>query len=411
MEVQMRLNIFAALRSLTLFLAFAACACANASDSIFSEQLGIKRCVQTGLFAEYLNEDYDRGDNESADNLSNSSEYWLDIEPENFAVVESFAPNEIYGAENLENEFERQDEQGESSATLANDSFSFSKDVIIRGSVNLPSISSIQIWGNGYYGKGHVRPKDWYGRVDEKNSGAVIGLNLPIGVGTISAYYNYHKNTASYARRSVRQKSDGVGMAFYANVGGFYMTALGLYGDDGYTARDLNGRYARSNFGGHQTTGFFETGYEMSTLGMFVLKPFGSYQYTNLQHGNFNTDTLVTRSGKRKYNSCLMTLGSRVILNLAGMDVFTMEGRMAWVTQLRKRNESIHSFCYGRIPGTTTLAQPYYHGRGAGSDAFWGGLGLRLSLLGALSISADYDCLVNKYQTTNEGSLSLLLGF
>ncbi len=128
----------------------------------------------------------------------------------------------------------------------------------------------------------------------------------------------------------------------------------------------------------------------MATLGMFVLKPFGSYQYTNLKHGNFNTATLAQYAGKRSYNSCLMTLGSRVVLNLAGLDAFTLEGRMAWITQLRKRTESIQSFCYGRVPGTVSMSQPYFHGTGAGSDLFWGGIGLRLSLKGTLSVSADY---------------------
>ena len=140
----------------------------------------------------------------------------------------------------------------------------------------------------------------------------------------------------------------------------------------------------------------------MATRGMFVLKPFGSYQYTNLKHGAFDVQTLRQFPGKRNYNSCLMTLGSRVDLNLAGLDVFTMEGRMAWVTQLRKRDESIQTFCYGRVPGTVSMAQPYFKGNGAGSDFFWGGIGLRLCLRGSLSVSADYDCLVNKYQTLNE---------
>ena len=88
-----------------------------------------------------------------------------------------------------------------------------------------------------------------------------------------------------------------------------------------------------------------------------------------------------------------------------------MEGRMAWITQLRQRNESIQTFNYGRVPGTISMAQPYFEGSGAGSDFFRGGVGLRLSLWGALSVSADYDCLINKYQTLNEGSLSLLFGF
>ena len=289
--------------------------------------------------------------------------------------------------------------------------FGVSRDAVVRGAVNLPPIEAIQFWGNGYYGSGHIRPRNWDERIKTNNTGAALGLNLPLGNATISAYYNYQRNRTNLSQRRVRQEDNGVGMAFYLNSGGFYITALGVYGDDNYKARDIAGQLGAISFGGYQATGFFETGYEMATRGMFVLKPFGSYQYTNLKHGAFDVQTLRQFPGKRNYNSCLMTLGSRVDLNLAGLDVFTMEGRMAWVTQLRKRDESIQTFCYGRVPGTVSMAQPYFKGNGAGSDFFWGGIGLRLCLRGSLSVSADYDCLVNKYQTLNEGSLSLLFGF
>lgn len=363
-----------------------------------------------GVFARYL-----QSENDVTNDWKTSSaltEPYAPISPESFARVDSLSASSVYwNNEAIERGFEEDEDEGRTEGVFTPNAFSASHEMIVRGSVHLPSINSIQFWGNGYVGSGHIRPVNWDGRVLGNNSGAALGLNLPLGIATISAYYNYHRNRMVFAGRKVQQKDDGFGMALYTNVGGFYMTAAGCYGDDGYAACDLNGRYAGLNFGGRQATGFFETGYEMATLGMFVLKPFGSYQYTNLQHENFDTRTLRKLDGKKKYNSCLMTLGSRVILNLAGLDVCTMEGRMAWVTQLRKRNESIQSFCYGRVPGTFSMAQPYYKGTGAGSDFFWGGLGVRLSLLGALSVSADYDCLVNKYQTLNEGSISLLLGF
>lgn len=345
-------------------------------------------------------------------NADSNAFYEDALSPDAFANVSSFsAIASNLTTEELEPGFAEREPQAVAQGYYYGAPFGASQDAIVRGSVNLPSLNSIQFWGNGYFGYGHVTPKNWDGRVLNNNSGGAFGINVPLGLATLSGYYNYHRNRSKTAGRKIQQESDGGGLVFYFNAGGFYMSALGIYGDDGYTASDLNYRYPTRFIGGRQATGFFETGYEMATLGMFVLKPFCSYQYTNAQHGRFDLNTLERLDGKKKYNSCLMTLGSHVDLNLAGLDVFTLEGRMAWITQLRKRSESIQTFCYGRVPGTMGLAQPYFQGSGAGNDAFWGGIGLRLSLFGALSVSADYDCLVNKYQTLNEGSVSLLFGF
>ncbi|MBQ9812302.1 MAG: autotransporter outer membrane beta-barrel domain-containing protein [Thermoguttaceae bacterium] len=372
--------------------AFAAASLAQAS--IFPEDVYAPSLERRGVFEEYL------GDEAPIEPSVG------DLELEQDTALTSRALGVF--TEELYKGFEERDVVEEASGYYAGNAFGEPGETIVRGSVNLPSIKSIQFWGNGYVGSGHVNPINGAGRVENKNEGAAVGLNLPIGLGTISAYYNYHRNRSTFSLNRVNQTVDGVGMAFYLNQGGFYATALGVYGEDSYKA---SAQGATARFSGNQVTGFVETGYEMATLGMFVLKPFCSYQYTNLKHGAFDTETLARLDGKRKYNSCLMTLGSRVDLNLAGLDVFTMEGRMAWITQLRQKNESVQTFNYGRVPGTVGMAQPYFTGDGAGSDFFWGGVGLRLSLWGALSVSADYDCLINKYQTLNEGSLSLLFGF
>ncbi len=323
--------------------------------------------------------------------------------------------------------------QGASEVAYSGSNSYFSQDVVIRGSVlNMPSLTSLQFWGNGYVGYGHVTPKRER-RVGEDLSGTAFGLNVPLGFATVSAYYDYHKNRAYYDANTIRQHSDAFGASVYLNVGDFYAVASGLYGDDGYLGRSVATLFPAtseealggeenesleptsvvnsSRIKGCQQTWYFETGYEMATLGLFSLQPFAAYQYSNLKHGDFDVDSLVNTGGTRKYNSCLATLGSRVNVNLAGMDVFSLQGRMAWLTQMRKKNEAFHSFSYGRVPGTISPSQPYFVGKGAGSDYFWGGLGLRLSLKGMLAVSADYDCLINKYQTLNVGSLGLLIGF
>jgi len=323
--------------------------------------------------------------------------------------------------------------QGTSDATFSGNNCSFSQDVIIRGSVlNFPSLTSLQFWGNGYVGYGHVTPKH-ESRVGEDLSGAAFGLNVPLGVATLSAYYDYHRNRAQYDSKTIRQHCDAFGASLYLNVGDFYAVASGLYGDDGYIGRtttkvvpaateeslleegtesaEPTSVLKTSRVKGCQQTWYFETGYEMATLGLFSLQPFAAYEYANLKHGGFDVNTLDTTGVTRKYNSCLATLGSRVNVNLAGMDVFALQGRMAWLTQLRKKNEAFHNFSYGRVPGTISPSQPYFLGKDAGSDYFWGGIGTRLSFKGMIAVSADYDCLINKYQTLNVGSLGLLNGF
>ncbi|MBQ5790512.1 MAG: autotransporter outer membrane beta-barrel domain-containing protein [Thermoguttaceae bacterium] len=304
----------------------------------------------------------------------------------------------------------RSDVAPRSEATFNGSSFSFSQDVVVRGSVRLPELKSFQFWGNGYLGSGEIRPYKWDGEIDANATGAQVGVNMPMGALNFTAYYNYHRNSVKYSGRNIRQNDHMLGAGVYLHAGPLYFTALANYGDDGYQAK--GGEVGSASYDGYQASGYFETGYEMRTLGLFVLKPFGSYQYSYLEHDNFNPNSLRKINGdKRDYDACYMTLGSRVDVNLAGLDSFTLQGRMAWVTQLRSKNESIQNYCFGRVPGTFAPSSPYYQGEGAGDNFFWGGVGLRLSLWGALAVAGDYDCLVNKATTLHVGSLGLLLGF
>ncbi|MBR4833105.1 MAG: autotransporter outer membrane beta-barrel domain-containing protein [Thermoguttaceae bacterium] len=304
----------------------------------------------------------------------------------------------------------RSDAAPRSEAVFNGSSLAFSQDVVVRGSVRLPELKSLQFWGNGYLGSGEIRPTKTRDEIDANATGAQIGVNMPMGSLNFTAYYNYHRNRVKYDGKSVRQNDNLVGAGVYLHAGDFYFTALANYGDDGYKAQ--GGSVGSASYDGCQATGYFETGYEMRTLGLFVLKPFGSYQYSYLEHDDFNPNTLSKIGGaKRDYDACYMTLGSRIDVNLAGLDSFTLQGRMAWVSQLRSRNESIQNFCFGRVPGTIAPTSPYYKGEGAGDDFFWGGVGLRLSLWGALAIAGDYDCLVSKEQTFHIGSMGLLFGF
>ncbi len=285
----------------------------------------------------------------------------------------------------------------------------FSQDVVVRGSVALPSFKALQFWGNAYSGSGHVDPIGWDGaRVKNNVTGASIGLNLPLGAATITGFYNYHRDREFLPQTRVEQQDSSYGMAFYLNSGGFYLSASGLYGMDKYCASRSD---AKKKFDGTQCAGRFETGYSMMQGGMFVLEPYAAYQYSNVRCDGFDPVGWETIGGKKKYNSCTATLGSRVDLNLAGLDAFTLQGRMAWIAELRSRSESSTTFAYGRVPGTFSPSSPYYVGSGVGKNSFQAGVGLRLSLWGALAVSTDYDCLFSKRQAVHIGSLGLLFGF
>ena len=285
----------------------------------------------------------------------------------------------------------------------------FSQDVVVRGSVALPSFKALQFWGNAYSGSGHVDPNGWDGaRVKNNVTGASVGLNLPLGAATITGFYNYHRDREFLPQTRVEQRDNSYGMAFYLNSGGFYLSASGMYGTDKYHASRGE---AKKKFDGTQCAGRFETGYSMMRGGMFVLEPYGAYQYSNVRHDGFDPVAWEGVGAKKKYNSCTATLGSRVDLNLAGLDAFTLQGRMAWIAELRSRAESSTTFAYGRVPGTFSPSSPYFVGSGVGKNSFQAGVGLRLSLWGMLAISTDYDCLFNKRQAVHIGSLGLLFGF
>lgn len=331
--------------------------------------------------------------------------------PGAFAELGAFAPTPLLALDEFSPlDAPRADAVPRSEAFFNGSSVAFSQDVVVRGSVHLPELKSFQFWGNGYLGSGEIRPDKWRGEIDANATGAQIGVNMPTGALNFTAYYNYHRNRVKYGGKSVRQNDNLIGAGVYLHAGGFYFTALGNYGDDGYKAK--GGSVGSASYDGYQASGYFETGYEMYTLGLFVLKPFGSYQYSYLEHDAFDPNSLrKLGDDKRNYDACYMTLGSRIDMNLAGLDSFTLQGRLAWVSQLRSQNESIQNFCFGRVPGTLAPSSPYYQGEGAGDDFFWGGVGLRLSLWGALAIAGDYDCLVSKEQTFHVGSLGLLFGF
>ena len=287
---------------------------------------------------------------------------------------------------------------------------------VIRGSVNLPPLKAIQFWGAAYSGSGRVKPVGYEKKISRNNTGASVGVNIPLGLATLSGFYNYHRDREFLPTSRIEQTDGSYGATVYLNMDGFYFAASGFYGSDKYRGRAAvgtgeNASIVKATYDGSQCAGFFETGYEMMGMGMFVLKPFASYCYSNVRHDRFDPTTLQSAPGKKKYNSCRMTLGSRVDFNLAGLDFFTLQGRMAWITELRSKTESFSSFNYGRIPGDFSPASPYYFGNGAGSDYFWGGVGMRLSAFGMLSVSIDYDCYFNKRQTLHEGGLGLLFGF
>lgn len=289
-------------------------------------------------------------------------------------------------------------------------SLSFSKEAIIRGSLSLPSLKKIQIWGNAYFGSGHITPNE-AGRIKNKLSGAMVGLTLTCGsFGRISGYYNFNEGKLDFSNLKTKAETNLAGLSYSMEAGSAYLTVLGTYGNDSYILDSLQ-QNRSLDYEGYQATGYIESGLLMKTNGLFALNPFGSLQYSYLEHDSIDRSTFSILDGEQtNYNAFYSTMGSRITVNLAGMNAFTLQGRMAWIHQLRSQNESIQNISFGRIPGSILPTQVFYEGN-AGRDYFWGSAGLRVGLWNFLALSLDYDLLINSYQTTHLGSAGLLISF
>lgn len=295
-----------------------------------------------------------------------------------------------------------------SEAFCSGDSLAFSQDVVLRGGLGLPSCRSIQIWGNYYIGSGEINPKDTGREIDNDVNGAMIGLNLGLGSAFIlSGYYNYDDGEMTFPADKFQTTTHLGGVGIQYDTGGFYFTLIGNYG---ISSHELSQAAANRSleFDGWQAAGFFETGYNMSTGGgLFSLKPFANFQYNYLETDSFNRADLTSLDGTSDFDAFYQTLGSRVNM---GLGMFDLQGRLAWVHQYLNVNAPIQNFWFGRVPGTIAPTRVFYEGS-AGRDYFWGGAGLKMSLLGKFSVSLDYDCLLNKYQTTHVGSAGILWAF
>lgn len=292
------------------------------------------------------------------------------------------------------------------------ESFSFTKDAVIRG-FDLPC-RSFQIWGDYYIGKGEIDPKNAAEGLllDSELNGAQIGLNLGLGSAFLATcYYNYHASEISSSlggggrvpyNNGAKTHLGGVGLRY--NTSGFYFSLLGNYGLDDY---ELTAENAESSldYDGWQWGGSFETGYMMST-GLFALKPFGNWQYSYLKCDGIDYSRCRAKEDDFSCDALFQTLGARVDVDLS---LLTLQGRLGWVHQYL-HSAPINNFWFSRTAGTYTPAQCFFEGT-SGSDYFWGGAGVKISLAGMMAATLDYDVLLNHYQTTHLGSVGLLFSF
>lgn len=326
---------------------------------------------------------------------------------QNFAVLPAeTGAVDLLTASNAANTASDANAAGE--AFRSGDSLAFSQEVVLRGGLGLPSCRSIQIWGNYYIASGEINPKDTGREIENDVNGAMIGLNLGLGSAFIlSGYYNYDDGEMTFPDDRFQTTTHLGGVGLQCDTGGFYFALLGNYGIDSHKLSEWSA--GRSlDFDGQQAAGFFETGYNMSTGGgLFSLKPFANFQYNWLESDCFNRTDLTSLDGNEGFDAFYQTLGSRVNM---GFGMFNLQARLAWVHQYLNVNAPIQNFWFGRVPGTIAPTRIFYEGS-AGRDYFWGGAGLKMSLLGKFSVSLDYDCLVNKYQTTHVGSAGVLWSF
>ncbi|MDO5582034.1 MAG: autotransporter outer membrane beta-barrel domain-containing protein [Planctomycetia bacterium] len=290
------------------------------------------------------------------------------------------------------------------SVNITSSGLDFSKDIIMRGSVSLPKVKRLQIWGNAYMAGGSLSPNLSDGsNIDFDNDikGVVLGANISLLGGTVSGWYNYNQCDLDFNPFSSSQKTNLGGISYFRKISNIYISLLGNYGLDSYA---LDGLAAGSStdFDGYQANGFFEVGFEMMRGGFFVFKPFSSLLYDHLVY--------EPESEKEKCKAFYSTTGARIDLNLAGLDTFTFQIRGAWAHQLLSDEDPITTYYYGRIPGSITPTQLLYEGD-FGKDYFWGGAGLRFSIKKMFSFAIDYDLLTNHQQTTHIGSIGILASF
>ena len=272
--------------------------------------------------------------------------------------------------------------------------------------MDFPACRSFQIWGDYYVGSGEINPKDSDLSIDNNLNGAQVGLNWGFGSAfLLSGYYNYGQSEIGYNGKTNSSDTHLAGIGLRYNTSGFYFTLLGNYGVDSYELRgDNDGRSL--DYDGWQAGGVFETGYAMSTGGLFTLKPFGNLQYSYLTCDGFDRNRFTLGGDDLKYDALYQTLGARID---ADFSLVTLQGRIAWVHQYLD-DAPINHYWFGRYSGTFTPTQVYYEGP-AGRDYFWGGAGLKFSFFGSMAATLDYDVLLNGYQTTHIGSVGLLWSF
>lgn len=296
------------------------------------------------------------------------------------------------------------------SATLTAGSLDFSQELILRGALGMDSCRAFQIWGNYYTGTGEISPANQTFEMDNELNGVIVGLSIGFGKAfTLSGYYNRNNASVDYNQRENQTTTNLGGLALRYNTSGFYFSLLGNYGDDSSELKRDDG-LGSLDYDGWQATGFFETGFNWPTPGrLFVLTPFSNFQYSTVKYDSFNRSALTLTGETTGLDAFYQTLGSRIGLNLPGLNMFDIQGRMAWIHQYL--NEvPMSNYQIGRVAGTITPTTVFYDGQ-AGRDWFWGGAGLKISLGSMFSAAIDYDVLVNGYQTTHIGSVGLLVGF
>ena len=288
------------------------------------------------------------------------------------------------------------------------DALSFSQDVTLRGALGLSSCRSVQLWGNFYVGSGKIKPKETGLKIDNDLTGAMIGVNFGLGGAfLVSGYYNYDNGEMTFPTDAFDTTTHLGGLGLRYQTNGFYFTLLGNYGRDAHTLSESTENGRSLDFDGWQAAGFFESGFNFPTAGgLFELKPYANFQYNYLSRDRFDRAGFTTLGGGVANDAFYQTLGSRINM---GLGIFDLQGRLAWIHQYLE-NAPIQNLWFGRAPGTITPTRVYYEGN-AGRDFFWGGVGGKISLFNAISVTLDYDCLINKYQTTHIGSVGLLWSF
>lgn len=264
-----------------------------------------------------------------------------------------------------------------------------------------------RVWSNFYYGSTKLEPKNLDFDIKPDMYGIQLGFDVVKSHGVYDTFFgNYTRSSTElcdYAKSKIENYMFGYGKYIYLK--GCHFGGAAAISYDEYKVRrsvfdnDGNGK-------GLQTNLFGEFGIDV-ILGQWAIKPFYALQYDFLYHGRIGEKGNAFRSDSHG-DSFSQLFGSK--LNWKPLDSLEFQLRTTWIHELLGETPSFFHARFSPVQGTMTPAIYFYDGK-IGRDWAWIGLSLKWEMAFNIFLYLDYDCLINRYQTTHFGNVGLCLGW